>query len=116
MRRILLRIGVAVLILAAAVLLAFRLSPWPPVAVVALDSRARHAGIPSTGNGDPLAPQAVTMARRLTELGVRVDALFFATDHPSVLPHEYQFNLDGPDGQRALTRMLAFLGDVRPSK
>jgi acetyl esterase len=59
----------------------------------------------SSGNGDPLAPQAVALARRLEELGVKVDSLFFPA-------HEYQFDLDIPAGQQALGRMLAFIGAI----
>lgn len=64
----------------------------------------------SSGNGDPLAPQAVALAQRLKGLGVPVDTLFFPAGHAPSLPHEYQFNLDDPDGQLALERMLAFSG------
>lgn len=67
----------------------------------------------SSGNGDPLAPQAVALARKLEQLGVRVDTLFFAPDRDPPLPHEYQFNLDAPAGEEALNRMLAFLETTR---
>ncbi len=66
----------------------------------------------SSGNGDPLAPQAVLLAQRLQGLGVQVDSLFFQADYSPPLPHEYQFNLDIPAGQEALTRMLAFIGSA----
>jgi acetyl esterase/lipase len=66
----------------------------------------------SSGNGDPLAPQAVTLAHKLRQLGVRVEALFFPADREPALPHEYQFNLDDPAGRKALDRMLAFLDSV----
>lgn len=67
----------------------------------------------TSGNGDPLARQAVAFADTLARLGVRTDTLFFPADHTPPLPHEYQFNLDDPAGQEALTRMLAFLDSVR---
>jgi acetyl esterase/lipase len=67
----------------------------------------------SSGNGDPLAPQAVALAQKLGSLGVRVETFFFPADRVPLLPHEYQFNLDDPAGQEALNRMLAFLGAVR---
>lgn len=67
----------------------------------------------SSGNADPLAPQAVALARRLAGLGVHVETLFFPADHIPPLPHEYQFNLDEPAGREALNRMLAFLGALR---
>jgi acetyl esterase len=63
----------------------------------------------SAGNGDPLAPHSVALAERLSSLGVRVDRLFFPADHRPSLPHEYQFNLDTPDGRLALERAVAFL-------
>jgi acetyl esterase/lipase len=66
----------------------------------------------SSGNGDPLAPQAVALAQKLERLGVRVDSLFFLANYIPPLPHEYQFNLDEPAGQEALNRMLAFLSSV----
>jgi acetyl esterase/lipase len=64
----------------------------------------------SSGNGDPLAPQAVALAHRLEQLGVRVDSLFFPPNYSPPLPHEYQFNLDIPAGREALERMLRFVG------
>lgn len=66
----------------------------------------------SSGNGDPLAPQAVALAQQLNQLGVPIDALFFPADRTPSLPHEYQFNLDDPAGQQALTRMLGFLDRI----
>jgi acetyl esterase/lipase len=66
----------------------------------------------SSGNGDPLAPQAVALARKLEMLGVKVDSLFFPNDYAPPLPHEYQFNLDSRAGQEALSRMLAFISVV----
>ena len=63
----------------------------------------------SSGNGDPLAPQAVALARKLEKLGVRVESLFFPAGYSPSLPHEYQFNLDTPAGEEALDRMLAFI-------
>jgi acetyl esterase len=63
----------------------------------------------SSGNGDPLAPQAEALARKLKMLGVKVDSLFFPDDYVPRLPHEYQFNLDSRAGQEALNRTLAFI-------
>ncbi|MGB3815985.1 MAG: alpha/beta hydrolase [Shinella sp.] len=68
----------------------------------------------SSGNGDPLAPQAEDLAQRLRVLGVDVDDLFFPADHSPPLPHEYQFNLDIPAGQEALERMTGFLRRILP--
>lgn len=64
----------------------------------------------TSGNGDPLEPQAVQFAAVLERLGVRADTLFFPDDYNPPLPHEYQFNLDTPAGTEAMGRMLAFLG------
>jgi len=67
----------------------------------------------SSGNADPLAPQAVALAQRLGSLGVHVETLFFPANRNPPLPHEYQFNLDERAGQEALSRMVAFLADIR---
>lgn len=67
----------------------------------------------SVGNGDPLAPQSVAMAQALRDRGVRVDTLFFPPELAPKLPHEYQFDLDRPEGRQALDRLTAFLGGLR---
>ena len=63
----------------------------------------------SAGNADPLGPQSMALADALKAKGVRVDTLFFPSDHQPPLPHEYQFNLEGDDGKLALERAVAFL-------
>jgi acetyl esterase/lipase len=63
----------------------------------------------SVGNTDPLAPQSRALATALTAHGVSVDTLFFPATHPTPLPHEYQFNLDIPEGRLALERTVTFL-------
>jgi acetyl esterase/lipase len=67
----------------------------------------------SSGNGDPLAPQALALAQKLGGLGVNVETLFFPADRVPPLPHEYQFNLDKPAGREALKRMLGFLDAIQ---
>lgn len=67
----------------------------------------------SSGNGDPLAPQALALAQKLDGLGVNLETLFFPTDRVPPLPHEYQFNLDEPAGREALKRMLGFLDAIQ---
>jgi len=67
----------------------------------------------SSGNGDPLVPQAVALAQKLSGLGVNVETLFFPGDRAPALPHEYQFNLDEAPGREALKRMLGFLEAIR---
>lgn len=64
----------------------------------------------SAGNADPLLPHSRDLVDRLRELGVPVDALFFADDHEPALGHEYQFRLDTAAGREALERVVAFLG------
>lgn len=64
----------------------------------------------SSGNGDPLAPQAMALVQRLQAEGGKVESLFFPPDYSPPLPHEYQFNLDIEAGQQALERLLAFVG------
>jgi acetyl esterase len=86
------------------------------VSVTNYVTRAFPPAFISSGNGDPLAPQAVALVQKLDELGVKVDSLFFPSGYSPSLPHEYQFNLDIPAGQEALERMLAFIGAiVQPS-
>ncbi len=63
----------------------------------------------SVGNADPLAPQSLDLAAAATAQGVKVDTLFFATDHRPPLPHEYQFDLDGEAGRQALDALADFL-------
>lgn len=75
-------------------------------------SRAFPRAFISSGNGDPLSVQAIALAKKLADLGVDVDSLFFPADRNPPLPHEYQFNLDDPAGQEAMSRMLAFLDRV----
>ncbi|HTE58272.1 MAG TPA: alpha/beta hydrolase [Verrucomicrobiae bacterium] len=62
------------------------------------------------GNDDPLTDaQSKPLADKLESLGVTVDSLFYASDHQPGLPHEYQFNLDTTDGQKAFDRIVDFL-------
>lgn len=68
----------------------------------------------SGGNGDPLTPQSMFMAQQLSNAGVPVDTLFFPDDHEPAQPHEYQFNLDSPEGRQALDGAIDFLGRVAP--
>lgn len=64
----------------------------------------------SGGNGDPLTnKQSIPLADELSGLGVPVTRLFYPADHQPSLPHEYQFNLDNPDGQNALAQLIQFL-------
>lgn len=64
----------------------------------------------SGGNGDPLTDvQSKPLAKRLTELGVDVDTLFFPASHRPKLGHEYQFDLDVDDGKLAFERTVDFV-------
>ncbi|MGV2451558.1 UNVERIFIED_CONTAM: alpha/beta hydrolase [Ralstonia mannitolilytica] len=63
----------------------------------------------SVGNGDPLANQSYSLARKLVQNNVKVDTLFYPKDYNPVLPHEYQFNLKGEAGKQALDKVSAFL-------
>jgi len=63
----------------------------------------------SGGNGDELTEsQSRPLAEKLTGMGVDVTTLFWPEDLEPALPHEYQFVLDNPEGQKALTDMIAF--------
>jgi acetyl esterase/lipase len=63
----------------------------------------------SAGNADPLLPHSLALAARLQALGTPLRTLFFAADHQPPLPHEYQFDLDGADAQRALGEAVDFV-------
>lgn len=67
------------------------------------------------GNDDPLTnEQSIPLAEKLQSLGVSVTPLFYASDHQPKLPHEYQFDLDNPDGQKALEATLTFIKSHTP--
>ena len=64
----------------------------------------------TVGNGDPLRPHSELLAERLRAQGIEPETLFFPTAAGQpLLGHEYQFDLDTPEGQLFLDRMLAFL-------
>lgn len=66
----------------------------------------------TAGNADPLLPQSRALAQRLQSLGVQVDSLFFPADLAPALGHEYQFDLDRPEGRQARDRAWSFLAQV----
>jgi acetyl esterase/lipase len=66
----------------------------------------------SAGNADPLLPHSLSLVATLERLGVEHDTVFFPEDQVPALGHEYQFDLDSPDGQRALDRAVEFLRRV----
>jgi acetyl esterase/lipase len=64
----------------------------------------------SGGNGDPLTDaQAKPFADRLQSLGVDVTRLFWPEHLAPPLPHEYQFDLDRPEGLAALSATIEFV-------
>lgn len=65
------------------------------------------------GNGDPLTDaQSKPFADTLESLGVKVTRLFYDAGHQPSLPHEYQFNLDNEDGNKALNATIDFAKEV----
>ena len=67
----------------------------------------------SGGNGDGLTwLQSIPMAQRLAHLHVPVTELFWPAPHEPQLPHEYQFHLDRPEAQEALTATIDWLAEV----
>lgn len=62
----------------------------------------------TSGNGDPLEPQARRLAASLAQFGVPVTSLFFPAEHEPAQPHEFQFNLDTPEGQQAFDGIVDF--------
>jgi acetyl esterase len=63
----------------------------------------------TAGSADPLLPHSQALAARLQTLGTPLQTLFFAVDHQPPLPHEYQFDLDGEAGRRALREAVDFV-------
>lgn len=63
----------------------------------------------TTGNADPLLPQAKTFVRTLEGEGVKVEAEFFAKDHQPQLIHEYQFLLELKASRQVLESAVAFV-------
>lgn len=66
----------------------------------------------SVGNGDPLRAQSEALARKLIQLNVKADTLFYAPGYIPLLPHEYQFNLDTDAGKDALEKSTRFLSSL----
>ncbi|MBF4633372.1 alpha/beta hydrolase [Agreia pratensis] len=90
-----------------------RFAMSPALAEMSMMHRATAAFPPtfiSGGNGDPLTDaQAKPFADRLVSLGVDVTRLFWPHDHEPALPHEYQFDLDRPEGLAALSVAIDFV-------
>lgn len=63
----------------------------------------------TAGNVDPLLAQSMEFAKKLNKLAVPTSELFYPENHQPQLNHEYQFNLDIPDGKKALAQMVDFL-------
>jgi acetyl esterase/lipase len=63
----------------------------------------------TAGNADPLLEQSQNMTKKLQDLGISVDPLFYPSDYSPALQHEYQFNLDTQAAQKALDHILTFL-------
>lgn len=61
----------------------------------------------TSGDADPLEPQARALVERLESFDVGVDSLFF--EGGEELQHEYQFNLDIHEGQQAYAQIVDFL-------
>lgn len=64
----------------------------------------------SAGNADPLAPMSYEFQSRLEQFGIEHTALFYADDHPTPLPHEYQFEFQKfQEARDAYNKMKLFL-------
>lgn len=90
-----------------------RFATSPSLEQMSMMNRATAAFPPtfiSGGNGDPLTDaQAKPFADRLQSLGVDVTRLFWPEDLAPALPHEYQFDLDRPEGLEALSAAIEFV-------
>lgn len=63
----------------------------------------------SAGNGDPLGPQSVALAKSLEERHVNVTTVFYPVGYHPSLGHEYQFKLDIEAGKHLLDRSVSWL-------
>ena len=84
----------------------------PPYALMQFERHTPRSMPPlfiSVGDADPLERQSRALADSTIALGLRVERLFFDAIPARRLGHEYQFNLDLPEGQLALERLCAFL-------
>jgi acetyl esterase len=84
----------------------------PRIAFLSLVNHCSGACPPAfitTGPADPLLPQSVRFAERLTTAGVPVETLFFdpETTDPAI-GHEYQLLLETPEGREAMRQIVAF--------
>jgi acetyl esterase len=91
----------------------FGFAASPALEQMSMMHRATEAFPPifiSGGNGDPLTDaQAKPFADRLESLGVDVTRLFWPSELAPPLPHEYQFDLDRPEGLTALSAAVDFV-------
>ena len=62
----------------------------------------------TVGNADPLRAHSVAMTTAFASTGVDFETLFYPDEHIPTLGHEYQFELDLPDAQVALQRLIDF--------
>jgi len=84
----------------------------PAFATVSVTNHLSAAFPPSlvtVGNADPLREHSDLLAARLAEVGCPPETLLFDEAHAPKLGHEYQFDLDTPEGQLFLARTKAFL-------
>jgi acetyl esterase len=63
----------------------------------------------SVGNADPLESHSLELAKKLQDLNVKKQTLFFSKNHQPKLNHEYQFDLDKKEGQFAFNEMIRFI-------
>jgi acetyl esterase len=64
----------------------------------------------TVGNADPLRQHSELLVERLRAQGLEPQVVFWPDDHAPALGHEYQFDLDTPEGQLFHERVVAFLG------
>ena len=63
----------------------------------------------TVGDADPLRPQSEDLAAALARAGVPLTTVFHPLADGPKLGHEYQFDLDTPEGNEALSRSLRFI-------
>ncbi|MHA6728358.1 alpha/beta hydrolase [Chryseobacterium sp. A301] len=66
----------------------------------------------SAGNEDPLLHQSLFFAKKLKDIGIKTDELFYDPNLTPGLGHEYQFTMN-EYGKKALDRSLQFLTNLQ---
>ena len=88
----------------------FRADPkFATFSVARYVTRAFPRSFITAGNDDDFEDQSRAFAKRLKDLGVKVDDMFFPDDFTPRLGHVYQFSLDQQPARESVTRSVDFM-------